>query len=105
MYEVKVDGKGCTSNGEHLIKHIDFDGVTKVIVKLMSQPPGGVADVTFFYNDGFQFTISDSFGIGYGGTGPSSLYCILINRLGVSTEEAEKLFVPNTYELTFEIKE
>lgn len=70
----------------------------------MAQLPGGVADVTFIFDDNFKFTISNSFGIGYGGNGPTSLYYILVNRLGVDSEEAEKLYIPNTSVLTFDIK-
>ncbi|MCR5145750.1 MAG: hypothetical protein K6B70_00130 [Clostridia bacterium] len=104
MYEVFIDGRGSTSNGEQFLKKVKFDEVTKVIVKLQSSPPGGVADVIFVFKDNFQFTISNSFGIGYKGTGPTELYYILTGKLGVDSEEAKKLFVPNTYELTFEIK-
>lgn len=101
MSEVLIDGFGSTSNGEEFLKRVNLDGVTKVIATLQSSAPGGVADVTFVFKDNFKFTIRESFGMGYNGTGPTGLYYILVNKLGVSPEEAEKIHVPNTKELTF----
>lgn len=103
MYEVIIDGRGSTSNGEQFLKRVDLDGVKQVIVTLQSSAPGGVADVTFVFDDNFQFTIRESFGMGYNGTGPTGLYYILVGRLGVDPEEAKKIHIPNTYELTFDI--
>lgn len=89
-----IDGNGSTDNGEKILNLMDLSGVVSVSlhrdddVKIYA---GGPANMTFKFSNGDEFTVINSFGMGYGGTGPGSAVSILM-KLGVPKFEAEQLF-------------
>ena len=98
MYEneIIIDGRGSTSNGERILKKLRLDQVTKVTITKQGGIDGGPANVDFHFADGDVISIINSFGIGYGGTGPWGIHDILV-KMGVSLEEADKIFTHCSY--------
>ena len=93
MYEnnIILDGRGSTSNGEKLVKKLNLRLVTSVTITKTGGIDGGPANVDFHFTDGDVITVINSFGIGYGGTGPWGIHDILIN-MGVPKETAGEIF-------------
>lgn len=93
MYEneIIIDGRGSTSNGEKIVNKLRLDLVTKVTIQKQGGIDGGPANVSFSFVDGDVITITNSFGIGYGGTGPCGIHDILI-KMGVPKEDANAVF-------------
>lgn len=110
MYENKiiVDGRGSTDNGIKIVKKFDLSSVEKVSLVKQGTTEGGPADVTFHFADGDEITIRESFGIGYGGTGPWGIHDILV-QMGVPKEAADRLFTyhlsaPLEFDIPYKIK-
>ena len=93
MYEnrIIIDGRGSTDNGERILKKINLALVTKVTIQKKGGVDGGPADVSFYFEDGDIITIINSFGVGYGGTGPWGIHNILVG-MGVPKDTADLVF-------------
>ena len=98
MYEneIIIDGRGSTSNGEKLVKKLNLSLVTKVTITKQGGIDGGPANVDFYFADGDVITVINSFGIGYGGTGPWGIHDILVD-MGVPKETASEIFIHRSY--------
>ena len=100
-----LDGRGSTSNGKKLVKKLNLSLVTKVTITKQGGTDGGPANVDFYFLDGDTVTIINSFGIGYGGTGPWGLHDVLID-MGIPRESADTIFTHRStepLEFTFSI--
>lgn len=91
MNDREFDCKGFTPNAEEKMQQYDPQQITEVIAKKNGVP----CDVLFIFADGSSITILDGYNIGYGGTGPTALYRILISA-GFSEEEANSVFKHGT---------
>ena len=89
-----INGLGSTDNGERILKLMDLSEVVSVSLHRdddVTIYPGGSANMTFTLKNGDEFTVINSFGMGYGGTGPHGAVSVLL-RLGVPKIEAEQIF-------------
>ncbi len=94
---ITIDGEGTTENGKRIAAKFNPALIETVAVTKTDGSTGGPANMTFYFKDGDAVTIINSFGIGYGGTGPWGVHDILIN-LGVPEEEAEMVFSHHSWE-------
>ena len=103
MNIARIDALGSTSNGLAILERVNLTDATKVsLIRNDIRYEGGAADMVIKFANGDEITISNAFGMGYGGTGPCGAVEIL-QKLGVSTETAERLFEYHGSTLHFSI--
>ena len=104
MIIARIDALGSTDNGLRMLERVNLTDATKVtLVRHDPRYEGGAADMVIKFTNGDEITISNAFGMGYGGTGPCGAVEIL-QKLGVSKEIAERLFEFHGSTLTFNPK-
>ena len=79
-----------------LVKKLNLSLVTAVTITKTGGIDGGPANVDFHFADGDVITVINSFGIGYGDTGPWGIHDILTG-LGVPKETADEIFTHRSY--------
>lgn len=89
------NAKGFTPNAENYIRSFfetPFETLDlNKIVKVSALKTGIPCNVKFTLCDGRTIEVAEGFNIGYGGTGPTALYKILVDA-GFSVDDAYKVF-------------
>lgn len=89
------NAKGFTPTAENYIRSFSETPLKPLdlsrIVEVIATKEGIPCNVKFTLADGKVLEVDDGFNIGYGGTGPTALYRILLDA-GFSVDDAYKVF-------------
>lgn len=102
MNQTVMDGHGSTDAGLKIINNLNLGAVTNATLIKKSPYDGGPADLCLTFKNEDTITIINSFGIGYGGTGPNGVVEVLV-KLGIPREKAEIVFTCHDPMLSFNI--
>lgn len=87
MEKATFNAKGNTTNSERFSENLNLSNITAVNAEKHGIP----CTVALTFSNGLIVEIIDGYNIGYGGTGPTALYRLLI-KSGFSEDDANKVF-------------
>jgi len=87
-----------TTRTVDLLKRINLTDVTKVTIRKLVNDSGGPAEVIFTCSNNDKVVVTDGFGIGYGGSGPTALVRLLL-AIGFPKVSCEKILTCHEHEL------
>ena len=98
-----INTNGSTDCGLRMLARINLSDAVKVrLTRRDTRYEGGQVVMTIYFANNDEISVSEAFGMGYGGTGPTGTVDVL-TKLGVPKETAEEVYYYHGAELEFDI--